>query len=503
MRLRWLGLSVLVGVLAFAPGVGRASVAPTAAVAGERTAVKTGEAYTLPPEVMRKAVAYSRERVALGFVGTAWEVLQLLGILTLGVAYRMRNVAVNVTKKPWGQGAVFLAELMVLTGLLDLPLGMFGHHLAVAYGQSVQGWGSWFGDQMKAALLTFGIGLPLLMLLKWTIRNYPRRWWLVFWVPAMLWVLIGVFISPYVIDPLFNKFEPMTTANPALVTRLEQVVERGGLAIPPERMFVMKASAKVTGLNAYVTGFGASKRVVVWDTSIAKATPDEISFIFGHEMGHYALGHIVTGLAFTAGLLLVTFYLGYAAMNWLLARYGRAWRVPTQQDWGAVIVLLLVVSVLSFLTEPVASGFSRMHEHEADVYGQEAVHGIVADPQGTGQAAFQLLGETSLADPHPSPFVVFWTYSHRDRGGGQLPPMAQDQLALRLGQHRAPADLVGGHAQAQVRQDHLGLDEAHHQQRHAHEDHVAHIGQDVAEHARAGPRRRSPRRRARTRVASA
>ncbi len=412
MRLGWFGSGLLCSVLVCTGGVTRAQSPQTAASTSQVAPVKSGEAYTLPPETMRKAVAYSRERVALGFVGTAWGVLQLLLVLTLGIAYRMRNVAVNLTKKAWGQGAIFLLEFMVLTGLLELPLGLFGHHLAVSYGQSVQGWGSWLGDQAKGFVLTFAIGLPLMMLLRLTMRRFPTRWWLVFWVPAMFWVLVGVFAAPYVIDPLFNRFEPLEATNPALVAQLERVVRRGGVVIPPERMFLMKASAKVTGLNAYVTGFGASKRVVVWDTSVAKGTPDEISFIFGHEMGHYALGHIPRTLVFTGGLLLLTFYLAYAATGGLLRRYGRVWRVPAQNDWGALVVLLLVASVVSFLAEPVANGFSRMHEHEADVYGEEAVHGIVADPQGTGRATFQLLGETSLADPHPNGFVVFWTYGH-------------------------------------------------------------------------------------------
>ena len=113
-------------------------------------------------------------------------------------------------------------------------------------------------------------------------------------------MVAGVFVTPYVIDPIFNQFEPLAQDRSRRWSqRLEQVVARGGIAIPPERMFLMKASAKSTELNAYVTGFGASKRVVVWDTTIAKSTPDEIAFIFAHEMGHYALGHVALGVALT------------------------------------------------------------------------------------------------------------------------------------------------------------------------------------------------------------
>ncbi|RXH58702.1 peptidase M48, Ste24p [Granulicella sibirica] len=414
MRLRFLLLSLLGCLMLCAP----LGISAQSGAGGQEPATvearKTGDAYTLPPETMKKAVAYRRTRTALGFVETGWGILQLLLVLSFGIAYRMRNVAVNLTKKRWGQGAIFVLELLIVTSLLNLPLELFGHHLAVAYGQSVQGWGTWFWDQAKSFALTWGIGLLLVMALFFTVRKYPKGWWLAFWGVAMGAVVAGIFASPLIIDPLFNKFEPLQASNPALVARLEQVVKRGGVSIPPERMYLMKASEKVTGLNAYVTGFGASKRVVVWDTSIAKGTPDEISFIFGHEMGHYVLNHIPKMLAFIGVVLLLMFYLGFRAVGWLIARYGRAWRVPTQNDWGALVVMVLVLSVLSFVTEPLINADSRMEEHEADVYGLEAIHGIVADPQGVGQAAFQLLGETSLADPHPSPFVVFWTYTHPD-----------------------------------------------------------------------------------------
>ena len=369
-------------------------------------------AYSLPPEKLQRAIAYSRIRVILDFMGSGWGIVQLILLLGLGVVARMRNVAVNLSRNRWVQGFTFVFLLLLATTLLDLPLDLYGHHVEVAYGQSVQGWGSWAWDAAKSFLLIFVVGSLLVMLLFWVIRKSPTRWWFWFWIPAMIAVLMGVFIAPVLIDPLFNKFEPLAKTNPALVDRLEQIVVRGGIQIPPDRMFLMKASEKVTTLNAYVTGYGASKRVVVWDNSITKATPDEISFIFGHEIGHYVLNHIPKTLAFLGVLLLVEFYLGYRGVRWLIVRYGPSWHASSQDDWSALVVLLLVLAVLSFFSEPIVNGYSRMHEHDADVYGQEVIHGIVADPQTTAQQSFQLLGEMSLTDPNPNPFVEFWTFSH-------------------------------------------------------------------------------------------
>ena len=415
MRLRILLALLLVSITtAFAMPQLHAQETPQQPVSAQQTQTPPPDkpAYSLPPEKLQKAIAYSRIRVILDFVGTGWGILQLILLLSLGVIARIRNFAANLSKNRWAQGFTFVFLLLIISTLLDLPLDLYSHHVQVAYGQSVQGWGSWAWDAVKSSLLTFGFGGLLVMLLFWVIRKSPTRWWFWFWVPAMLFVLLSVFVAPVLIDPLFNKFEPLAKTNPALVDRLEQVVARGGIQIPPDRMFLMKASEKVTTLNAYVTGYGASKRVVVWDNSITKATPDQISFIFGHEMGHYVLNHIPATLAFLGVLLLVEFYLGYRGIQWLISRFGASWHIPSQNDWGALVVLLLVLSVLSFLSEPIVNGYSRMHEHDADVYGQEAIHGIVADPQTTAQQSFQLLGEMSLTDPNPNPFVEFWTFSH-------------------------------------------------------------------------------------------
>jgi STE24 endopeptidase len=405
-------LLLLLTLVSLAPFATYAETTPTEAAA-IAAANNDHTAYTLPPDKLAKAEALHRIRVALDFGATLWGIVVLALVLQLGIAARMRNFAINISKNRWAQGFTFFFLFLVLTTLLSLPLDMYGQHVRSAYGLSVQHWGSWFGDQGKSFALAFIFGGLGVMLLFFLIRKFPRRWWLWLWFPTMAFVLLAIFASPYIIDPLFNKFEPLSQTNPELVTQLERVVARGkGINIPPDRMFLMKASDKVTTLNAYVTGFGASKRVVVWDTSIAKGTPDEILFIFGHEMGHYVLGHIVSGILFSFVFILVSFFLGFHLFQFLLRRFGKQWGIANQDDWAALVVFVLVLSVISFLGEPIQNSFSRTQEHAADVYGQEVVHGIVANPQATGQAAFQLLGDNALVDPNPSPFVEFWTGSH-------------------------------------------------------------------------------------------
>lgn len=367
--------------------------------------------YSLPAPELLKAQHLEAMHTRMHFAGELWGIAQLILLLWAGAIAWMRDRAVRLARSRWVQGYAFLLLFLLASFLLDLPLDLYEHHISRVYGLSIQGWASWFGDQAKAFGLDWVIGGLIVMLLFWVIRRAPTRWWSVFWVFTIPIAIFGIFIMPY-IEPLFFHYEPLTKTQPALVARLEQVAQRGNMDIPPDRMFLMQASAKLTTLNADVEGFGHSKRVVVWDTSLQKLTPDEILFVFGHESGHYVLGHIVRGLILSLVGLFALLYLGCRFVRWAIGRFGPRWRIPSQEDWGALAVLMLAFALFSAVLEPVTATISRSQEHAADVYGQEAIHGIVADPQSAAKGAFDVLGETSLDDPNPAQFVEFWTYDH-------------------------------------------------------------------------------------------
>ncbi len=369
-------------------------------------------AYQLAGDKLARAIEVSRTRAVLHFVSAAWGIGAIVLLLVLRVPAAFRDWAMAAGKNTWLQCLIFLPLLLLTLTLTELPIDIFRQHVDRSYGLSVQSWGGWLWDQTKEFLIFAVIMYVPVMLLMFLMRRFPRRWWLWFWAGSVPFSVLILFVTPVIIDPIMNKFEPLRNADAPLVERLEKVVARGGLVIPPDRMFLMKASAKTTELNAYVTGVGASKRVVVWDTSIAKATPDEILFIFGHEMGHYVLHHIWLGIAFGCVTMFIGLWILYHAVNWLLRRFGRKWSIDSTADWAALAVLVLAASILSFLFEPAGSAFSRMLEHQADIYGQEAVHGIVRDPQQVARDAFQVLGENSLVDPKPNAFVEFWTGDH-------------------------------------------------------------------------------------------
>lgn len=403
---------MLFAVLALLPTAAYPATTPTEARA-LAAARDDHTAYTLPAGELRKAKVLTRTRHRVYWADTVWSLVALWLVLQLRIAARMEAWAVRVRRRRWMQGLLFVLQFQLLMWLAMLPVAVFEQRTERSYGLSVQAWSSWLGDEGKSFALSTGLGWLGVLVLFWLIRRFPKGWWAWSAAAVMGLSVLGVFVTPYVIDPLFNRFEPLAQTNPALVAQLERVVAKGnGIEIPPERMFLMKASDKVTTLNAYVTGFGASKRVVVWDTSVQKGTPDEILFIFGHEMGHYVLGHIVRSLLFSFVLILGGFWVAFHTFQWLLRRFGARWEVRGQEQWGALVVMVLVLSVLEFAVSPIVSAFSRNNEHAADVYGQEVVHGIIANPQATGRAAFQVLGENSLDDPTPAPFYEWWVDSH-------------------------------------------------------------------------------------------
>jgi Zn-dependent protease with chaperone function len=375
------------------------------------------EQYTLSHERQEKAIAYSRAGYTLYFLSYFLGGLFLFLILRLGWAAKFRDIAETFSDRKWVQGLVFVPLLFLTIGVLDLPVHLYWHALSLHYQQSIQGWGSWFWDWSKGELLDVAFGIVLVLILFAVMRRSPRRWWLYFWFPAVLILLGLIVITPLVIDPMFNKFEPLSKEHADLVASIEKLTKHAGVPIPPERMFLMVASQKTNAINAYVTGLGASKRVVIWDTTIQKMSNEEALFVVGHELGHYVLGHVWQGFLWGAAGLLVALYLLFRGLHWALDRWGRDWKLYGQEDWASLAVLLLILQALLFVASPVISGISRMEEHAADVYGLEVIHGLIPNSEEVAAHAFQVLGELDLSDPNPPPFITFWLYSH--------PPLAE------------------------------------------------------------------------------
>ncbi len=369
-------------------------------------------AYTLPPETYKKARDLSRIHFRFDLISFFYGLLVLWIILRWKFAAKYRDWAEKVASNRFLQVAVFAPLFVLTSAVLGLPSDIYEYLVERRYGLSVQEWASWLWDWAKGEFISVILAIILISILYAVIRSSPRRWWFYFWLISLPIIALLIFLSPLVIDPMFHKFEPLAQKDPALTVSLEQMVQRAGQNIPPERMFWMGAGEKTTELNAYVTGIGASKRIVVWDNTIAKMTTPQIVFVAGHEMGHYVLAHVWKGLAFAAVLLFVVFYLGFRTIGWVLARWGPGWGIRGLDDLASLPALLLLVSVFSFFTGPISNAFSRHIEHQADQYGLEVTHGLTPDSSQIAAQSFQVLGEVDLSDPEPDPINVFLYYSH-------------------------------------------------------------------------------------------
>jgi len=382
---------------------------PTASI---RSGTSHITGYTLPPALYRKAVNLGKIRFRLALLGFPYSLVVLWLILHWKLAPKYRDWAEAFARNRFLQSIVFSPLLLLTTAVLTLPLDIYGESIEKDYGISIQTWSSWSWDWIKAELIFLLVGTFLIWLLYGVIRRSPRRWWFYFWLVSLPVGLFLVFVQPLILDPMFHKFEPLQQKDPALVAALEQMVHRAGQDIPPDRMFWMQASDKTVAINAYVAGIGASKRMVVWDTTIQKMNTPQIVYVAGHEMGHYVLLHIPKGLTLFALMMLLLFYLGYRLVGGALSRWGSGWRIRALDDWASLPLLLLLATILFFAGMPAFMAISRHFEHQADQYGLEVTHGLTPDSGQVAAQSFEILGESALSNPEPNPVDVFLFFTH-------------------------------------------------------------------------------------------
>jgi STE24 endopeptidase len=359
-------------------------------------------------QITGEMIRHSRIRDVLYFVGNGWAMLTMLVLLVTPVSRKIRDAAARVTKKPFLMAMLYIAIFTVVVALIDFPLSYYsGYVVPHQFDLSDQTFGAWLTDELKGLGVGLIIGSIIGALALLTLRRF-KRWWIVLWIGSIPLILLMVVIQPVVLDPLFNKFEPLRNAQ--LRAKLLDLASRAG--IEGGRVYQVDKSKQTKTLNAYVNGIGPTKRIVMWDTLLAEMTEDEVLAVMGHEMGHYVLRHMWKGLAFTLALAILVFFLGQKIHDRGLAKWGAKWGVTGPGDPASVPWLLLLMTIFAFLLSPVGSAFSRSMEHQSDMFSLELTH--LNEPMAS---AFVKLAENSKRDPNPHPFIKFWRYSH--------PPIAE------------------------------------------------------------------------------
>jgi Zn-dependent protease with chaperone function len=214
-------------------------------------------------------------------------------------------------------------------------------------------------------------------------------------------------IKPIWIDPLFNRFGPMK--NQALEQKILALAARA--EIEGSRVFEVQKSVDTKAVNAYVTGVFATKRIVLWDTLLAKLEEKEVLHVMGHEMGHYVKGHVPRSIVLSAVLTLIGLFLVDWCGRRLVTRYSDRLRFDSLSDVASVPLLLMLLEVAVLLLSPVALAYSRMQEHESDKFALELTHDNRA-----GALSFVKLQQENLSNPRPGPIFNLFRASHPSIG---------------------------------------------------------------------------------------
>jgi STE24 endopeptidase len=394
------------------PAVGPAAPAATggapAAAAPESSATNTGRDYLaeIRADFTPRNRAYSTTRAVLGFVDPLYGILVALLLLFSGLSAGLRDLAHRAGRNGYVRALVYFALYSVVGFVLGLPLALYGDFgLEHAYGLSHQGFGPWLGEQligMGGTIVFFGV-LPLLSLAYRAMRRHPGTWWLIVGLCTLPVMLFAVFLQPLIFDPLTNKFTPLQDKR--LEASILEITGRAG--IPAQHVFQADKSRQTVKYNAYVTGFGPSQRVVLWDTTLKGMSRDEILFVVAHESAHYRLHHVwklVIGMTLMA---LVLLGLTAVTMRWAVRRWGRRWGFHEAHDLASLPLLIATVSVYGFLAMPLFNTFDRAVEHDADTFGLELTHANDAAAR-----AFLKLGAQNRSNPEPAPIVEWFEYSH-------------------------------------------------------------------------------------------
>ncbi len=349
---------------------------------------------------------YAAKRVALAFIEPFYGIFLALAVLFTGLSARMRDIAHRISGKRYVRVLVYFALYSAVAFVLSFPLSWVeGFALEHQYNLSNQNFAAWFLDELKGlglSVLFIGV-FPLAALAYKAIAKSPRRWWMWLAIGSFPVIVMGVLLQPLVFDPAFNKFTPLRDKQ--LERKILDLAEKAG--IPGRKVFEVNKSVQTKKVNAYVSGFGASQRIVLWDTTLREMKEDEILFVMGHEMGHYVLHHIWKGILFTVCLSALFFYLSYLFTGWAVARFGPRWGFAELSDVASMPLLVATIGLFSFIAQPVTNSFSRGLEHEADQFGLE-----VTRLSDAGARAFIKLGEQNKSNPEPSPFVKTFVYTH-------------------------------------------------------------------------------------------
>ena len=380
-------------------------------VAQHRSQVPAAFTATIALSSHQKAADYTIAKLRLGLLDAAWSALILVGWTLLGgLSLLNQTLAAWPVLGAMGHQLALLAAFVLINGLLELPLSLYQTFvLEERFGFNKTTRSLWLTDLAKSSLVAALLGLPIAALILWLMGAAGALWWFWAWGTWMVFNLLALWLFPTYIAPLFNRFTALQ--DEALKTRVTALMQQCGFAA--QGLFVMDGSKRSAHGNAYFTGFGASKRVVFYDTLLAKLSVDEVAAVLAHELGHFKHRHIQRRMVMMFAMSLIGFALiGWLANQpWFFTGLGVRPNMAVPTDALALLLFLLSMPVFSFFIAPALAWTSRRDEFQADAFAKAKTSGHDLS------SALLKLYDDNASTLTPDPVYVSFYYSH--------PPAAQ------------------------------------------------------------------------------
>jgi STE24 endopeptidase len=398
--LTWLFLAALAAASATRLWLARRQIRH---VMAHRAAVPASFAESIPLAAHQKAADYTAAKTRLGMIELLLGVIVLL-VFTLGGFIQWLAAAWSRVFVPGsiGHGTALLLSIVFLQAVIGLPTTLYRTFgIEARFGFNRMTIGLFIADLVKHAIVGLALGVPLLLAVLWLMGKMGSLWWLYVWLVWVTYSAMLIMVYPAFIMPLFNKFTPIKEGE--LAARVGRLLERCGFR--SSGLYLMDGSKRSSHGNAFFTGFGAAKRIVLFDTLVSRLQPPEVEAVLAHELGHYRLHHIAKQMALSAAIsLAVLWLLGQLIdRDWFYAGLG----VHTPSPAAALALFMMVLPEFLFFVQPLTSRYSRKREYEADAYavnhasGAELVRALVKLYQDNAATLTPDPLHSAFYDSHP------------------------------------------------------------------------------------------------------
>ncbi|MBI2213175.1 MAG: M48 family metallopeptidase [Acidobacteria bacterium] len=361
------------------------------------------------PSPSDKALRYHISGNALFAAATLWTLAVPFMAAFSGFGATLRDLVTRLARDRWFVAVTLYGAIWtIVASIANLPLAFYASYVRQhAYGLSTQTLEKWTVDAAVGIAVSSVVAALVTWIPYFLIRRSQARWWLWTGLASLPLTALLLLVAPVWIDPLFNRFGPVK--DESLERELLSLASRAG--IEGSRVLEVEKSEDTKTVNAYVTGFATTKRIVLWDTIIAKLSRDELMFVMGHEMGHYVLGHVARAVILVPPCITFGLFVSDRVARRLIARWSRRLRITDLADVASLPLMVFIFTLGSVVVSPAILAYSRYVEHEADVFGLA----LTRSPNAAARA-FVRLHDENLGVARPTAFYRVFRASHPSLG---------------------------------------------------------------------------------------